>query len=116
VTGRLHRAESYPDSGNEGCGGGPTVPLACQQFEQSSMAAVGWIAVKATAQMLRHRPGLFRPQLLIQIFPKPGQNFSTFHTLGPLATPLLAAVEDKNSRNRHLVPRANELPARPEAA
>jgi len=45
-------------------------------------------------QMLADRSGLFRPQLLIQIFPEPGHNFSTFHTLGPVATPLLAAVED----------------------
>jgi hypothetical protein len=55
---------------------------------------MGWVAVTTTGQMLSDGPGVFRPQLLIQIFPKPEQNVSTFHTLRPVATPLLTAVED----------------------
>ena len=33
--------------------------------------------------MLPDRLGLFRTKLLIQIFPKPGQNFFTFHPSNP---------------------------------
>lgn len=106
----------YPDSGNQGCGGGTNIPLTGQQFEQSSITAVGWLALMATAQMLPDFTGLFRGELIVKIFPKPEQNFPTLHTRGPLATPLLAAVEDKNSRERSLVPRARELPTQPEAA
>ena len=56
--------------------------------------------------MGRNRPGIFRSQLLVQKFPKLKQHLSTFHTPCLVATPLLAAVEDKNSRDSYLVPQA----------
>jgi hypothetical protein len=54
--------------------------------------------------MGRHRLGLFRPELLIQIFPEADQDFLTFHAAFLFATSLLARAWEKNSRTTHLVP------------
>jgi hypothetical protein len=56
--------------------------------------------------MGRHRLSLFRPELLIQIFPEADQDFLTFHASFPFATSLLADAWEKNSRTSYLVPRA----------
>jgi hypothetical protein len=54
--------------------------------------------------MGRYRLGLFRPELLIQIFPEADQDFLTFHAAFLFATSLLAHAWEKNSRTSGLVP------------
>jgi hypothetical protein len=54
--------------------------------------------------MGRYRLGLFRPELLIQIFPEADQDFLTFHAAFLLATSPLAHAWEKNSRTSYLVP------------
>jgi hypothetical protein len=54
--------------------------------------------------MGRYRLGLFRPELLIQIFPEADQDFLTFHAVFLFALSLLAHAWEKNSRTSYLVP------------
>jgi hypothetical protein len=92
------------DGRNEGRRRHAVVSQARQKTQQSSVAAIGWIAFRTVAQVPGNRSGLFRPERLIQIFPKPRQNLPTLHTLYPLAMSLLIRGWRKNSRNRLLVP------------
>jgi hypothetical protein len=50
-----------------------------KQGEQRPIAAVGWPTVATVDQMSMDRRGLFRAQLLIQIFPETTPDLRTLH-------------------------------------
>jgi hypothetical protein len=100
------------DGGDESRRCRAVITQACEKPQQSSIAAICWIALRAVAQVHCHGPGLFRPERLIQIFPKTRQNLLTLHAIYPLAMSLLTRGWRKNSRNGFLVPLAQiRIPA-----
>ena len=78
--------------------------LPCQEIQKGPIALVGWVTVRTMAQMSRNRCSLFRPELVIKIFPQPEQDFLTIHAPYPFATSPPADGWKKNSRGGHLVP------------
>ena len=82
------------------------ISLPGQKVEQCPVTAIGRITFRAMAQVSRHCAGLFRPELLIQIFPESDQNFLTEHSPYPFAMSLLAHGWKENSSAAHLVPAA----------
>ena len=79
--------------------GGSHAPgaLACQQLEQCPVTAIGRMAVRTGAEVRGHSLSLFRPELLVQIFPEPNQYVLTLHTAYPLATSLLVPVGNRTA-------------------
>jgi hypothetical protein len=71
--------------------------LVREELEQGTVTAIGWLALSAIAEMSVHGLRLFRPEFLVQIFPKPNQYFLTFHTPDPLATSLPVPVGNRTA-------------------
>jgi hypothetical protein len=55
------------------------------------------MALRTGAEVSGHSLSLFRPELLVQIFPKPNQYVPTLHTPYPLATSLLVPVGNRTA-------------------
>lgn len=51
-----------------------------QKLEERAVAAETWVTAPAPGKVRTYRPGLFRTQLLVQIFPEENYNFLTVHS------------------------------------